>query len=269
VPICCHSRNHSRFTPTSALGSRDVSGQGRRVTFILWRTRWFCRCVHVTRSQSDETKTICRRHLCRRHRVRARPVSAAGAGTGGSSGKPGGRGGKSCTRKTPAVSVDNSWAWGAPGSDGIHGQQFTYAIAVIDYDVVCRSSRFVVGVSAPSGFSVSLPTSTISLRSSSSGYLWAYVTSPSLIADGDYPLVVTVRRSGSSENASTTSWYKVCSSDSVKPTLFWPSPGDGARSPAAPSTSPSRPAPTMSSGRSTSTRTEASTPVSTTACDDV
>jgi Bacterial Ig domain len=155
-------------------------------------------------------------------------VSAAGAGTDGSSGKPGGRGGKSCTRKTPAVSVDNSWALGAPGSDSMHGQQFTYAIAVIDYDVGCRSSSVVVGVSAPSGFSVSLPTSTISLRTGSSGYVWAYVTSPSVIANGDYPLTVTVQRAGSTDAASTTSWYKVYSSDSVAPTLYWPSPADGA-----------------------------------------
>jgi Bacterial Ig domain len=153
-------------------------------------------------------------------------ASTAIAATGRSNGKPGG--GKSCTRKTPAVSVDNNWAWGAPGSYGMRDQQLTYAIHVIDYDVGCRSSSFVVGVSAPTGFSVSLPASTISLKSSSSGYLWAYVTSPSLIADGDYPLVVTVRRSGSSDNASTTSWYKVYSSDLTAPTLYWASPGDGA-----------------------------------------
>ena len=153
-------------------------------------------------------------------------VSSAVAATGGSNGKPGG--GNSCTRKMPAVSIDNSWAWAAPGSYGMPGQQLTYAIDVIDYDVGCRSSSFVVGVSAPNGFSVSLPTSTISLRSGSSGYLWAYVTSPSVIANGDYPLTVTVRRAGSTDTASTTSWYKVYSSDSVKPTLYWPSPADGA-----------------------------------------
>jgi hypothetical protein len=155
-------------------------------------------------------------------------VSGAVAATGGSNGKPGTGAGKSCTRKTPAVIVDNNWAWGSPGSYGTPGQQLTYAIDVINYDVGCGSSSFVVGVSAPSGFSVSLPTNTISLKSSSSGYLWAHVTSPSVIADGDYPLVVTVQRSGSSENASTTSWYKVYSSDLVAPTLYWPSPGDGA-----------------------------------------
>jgi hypothetical protein len=153
-------------------------------------------------------------------------VSAAAAATGAANGKPGS--GKTCTPKTPAVSVDNSWAWAAPGSYGMPGQQLTYAIDVINYDVGCRSSSFAVSVSAPSGFAVSLPTSTISLRASSSGYLLAYVRSPTLIAAGDYPLAVTVRRVGSSDVASTTSWYKVYTSDSVAPTLYWPSPPDGA-----------------------------------------
>jgi hypothetical protein len=140
-------------------------------------------------------------------------------------GKPGG--GKTCTRKAPGVIVDNNWRWGSPGSYGLPGQQLTYAVDVINYDAGCSSSSFVVGVTAPGGFSVSVPTSTISLRSASSGYLWAYVTSPSAIPDGDYPLTVTVQR-GSDPAVSTTSWYKVYSSDTVAPTLYWPSPSDGA-----------------------------------------
>jgi Bacterial Ig domain len=150
-------------------------------------------------------------------------VPAALAGKGGG-GKPGG----SCTRKAPGVIVDNNWQWGSPGSFGLQGQQLEYSIDVINYDSGCSSSSFVVTVSAPSGFSVSFPTSTISLRSANSGYLWAYVTSPIVVANGDYPLTVTVQRAGSTDGASTTSWYKVYSSDSVAPTLYWPSPGNGA-----------------------------------------
>jgi hypothetical protein len=153
--------------------------------------------------------------------------SAAVVAPSGSNRKPGGGGGKTCTRKAPAVVVDNTWAWAAPGSFGMPGQKLEYAVDVINYATGCSSSSFVVTVSAPNGFSVSFPTSTISLRSGSSGYLWAYVTSPSVIANGDYPLTVTVQRAGSTDAASTTSWYKVYSSDSVKPTLYWPSPGDG------------------------------------------
>src|SRR5215831_19017451 len=108
------------------------------------------------------------------------PAAVAGNGAGE---KPVGGGGGSCTRKTPAVVVDNNWAWAAPGSYGLPGQQLTYAIDVVNYDSGCSSASFVVGVSTPSGFSVSLPTSTIKLRSGSSGYLWAYVTSPGVIAD--------------------------------------------------------------------------------------
>lgn len=83
-------------------------------------------------------------------------------------------------------------------------------------------------MSAPSGFSVSIPQSTITLNSASTGYLWAYVTSPSGIADGDYPLTVTVQRAGTSSATTSTSSYKVYSSDTAAPTLFWPNPWNGA-----------------------------------------
>jgi hypothetical protein len=134
----------------------------------------------------------------------------------------------SCTPKAPGVIVDNTWTWGAPGSFGLKGQQLTYAIDVINYDAGCGSSSFVVTVSAPGGFSVSLPTTTINLRAGGSGYLWAYVTSPDAIPDGDYPLTVTVTRAGSADTAATTSFYKVYSSDTVAPTLYWPIPGNGS-----------------------------------------
>jgi hypothetical protein len=87
-------------------------------------------------------------------------------------------------------------------------------------------------MSAPSGFSVSIPTNTIALKSASSGYLWAYVTSPSAIANADYPLTVAVIRAGASApaapTASATSYFKLYSADSLAPTLFWSNPWDGA-----------------------------------------
>ena len=147
------------------------------------------------------------------------PAASAAKGAGG--GKPG-----ACTRKAPGVVVDNNWAWGQPGSWGLPGQQRTYAIDVINYDAGCGSSTFAVGLAAPQGFSSSLATSSISLKSGSSGYVLATVTSPGFAAAGDYPLTVTVQRSG--QTASATSWYKVYLSDSAAPTLYWPSPGDGA-----------------------------------------
>ena len=143
------------------------------------------------------------------------------AGKGG----PGGR----CARNAPSVSVDNNWAWGASGSFGLPGQRLAYAIDVSNNDVGCSGSSFAVGVTAPGGFSVSLPTSAISLKSASAGYLWAYVTSPTAIADGDYPVSVRVARAGtSSPTGSFTSYYKVYSYDTVAPTLYWPDPWDGA-----------------------------------------
>ena len=160
-------------------------------------------------------------------------VPAAGLARGGGGGsKPGGGGGKpgggSCVQTTPYVKVDNTWAWGQTGSYGLPGQTLTYSILVVNYDQGCGSTSFTVDVSAPSGFSVSMPTNSISLSSASQGYLSATVTSPAGAADGDYPLVVSVARAGSPPAASYTSYYKVYSSDGVAPTLYWPSPGDGA-----------------------------------------
>ena len=153
-------------------------------------------------------------------------IPAAPAAPGG--GGPGGGGKTSCTQKAPVVIVDNTWQWGAPGSWGMPGQTLTYAIDVLNYDVGCGSSTFAVNVAAPGGFSVSLPTNSIALKSSGSGYLKASVTSPSAIADGDYPLTVTVQRVGSpTSTASFESYYRVYSSDSVAPNLYWASPGDG------------------------------------------
>jgi len=145
-------------------------------------------------------------------------------------GKPGGgHGGGSCTRNTPGVVVDNNYAWGQHGSFGLAGQALTYAIDVINYDAGCSSSTFTISISAPAGFSVSLPTNTISLRAGASGYVWATVTSPAAIANGDYPLTVTAVRAGTSNTtASFTSYYKVYSSDSVAPSVFWPNPGNGS-----------------------------------------
>lgn len=147
---------------------------------------------------------------------------AARGGKGGSGGKT------SCTSYAPGVIVDNTWRWGSPGSFGLPGQQLTYAIHVINYDAGCAASEFVVSVSTPEGFSVSMPTGTMALKAGTSGYLFADVTSPDSIGDGDHPLMVTVTRAGSSETTSATSWYKVYSSDTVAPTMYWPSPGDGA-----------------------------------------
>ncbi len=145
-------------------------------------------------------------------------------------GKPGG--GRSCTRNAPSVSVENNWAWGSTGSWGKPGQQLAYQIRVVNNDVYCSSASFVVSLTAPAGFSVSMPTATISLKSTTQGYLWAYVTSPSGAADGDYPLALTAQRAGATAGtanalASSTTYYKVYSSDSVAPTVYWPNPYDG------------------------------------------
>jgi Bacterial Ig domain len=155
------------------------------------------------------------------------PAALAGKGGGGhGGGTPGGGG--NCTRNAPAISVENNWEWGATGSWGLPGQQLTYSVRVTNNDVGCSSSSFVIGLAAPDGFAVSVPTKSINLASSTAGHLLAYVTSASGTADGDYALTLTVQRSGSSSpDASSTSYYKVYSSDTAAPTLFWLNPGEG------------------------------------------
>jgi hypothetical protein len=147
-------------------------------------------------------------------------IAAAAPGNGGTT---------TCTANTPRASIDNTWAWASPGSWGMPGQQLTYAIDVFNNDVGCGSSSFEVTLSAPDGFSVSMPSSTITLKSASTGYVWANVTSPATAADGSYPLTASVVRVGSSSAAvqSGTSYYKVYSSDTVAPKLYWENPPDG------------------------------------------
>jgi Bacterial Ig domain/NPCBM-associated, NEW3 domain of alpha-galactosidase len=138
-----------------------------------------------------------------------------------------GSGTSGCTRATPGVAVQNTYGWGQFGSWGLAGQRLGYQVRVDNLDVGCGSTTFNFSLSAPSGFTVEVPTSSVSLRSGRSTYLWAYVTSPSTAADGDYPLTATVTRSASGDTASQAALYKVYSSDSTPPTLFFSNPSDG------------------------------------------
>jgi hypothetical protein len=142
------------------------------------------------------------------------PVSAG-------AGKP-----ASCTRNAPGFWIENTVGWGMYGSWGLPGQQLTYAIHIADYDGRCGSSTFTISMAAPSGFSVSTPTTTVSLRSGGEAYIYAHVTSPGALADGAYPLVATAGRADG-PSASATSYYKVYSSDSAAPTLYYLNPQDG------------------------------------------
>jgi hypothetical protein len=147
------------------------------------------------------------------------PPALAAKGHGGTS--------SSCTPNAPGVAVQNSMGWNQTGSWGMQGQRLGYQIQVSDLDSGCGSATFVMTVSAPSGFTVSVPTSSFSLRAGSSTYLWAYVTSPQVIGDGSYPLTVTVTRSANAAAVSQVTYYDVYSSDSAPPTLWYNNPADG------------------------------------------
>jgi hypothetical protein len=149
-------------------------------------------------------------------------VASAGRGGGGST--------TACTQGTPRVSIENNWAWAAPGSWGMPGQELRYAINVSNSDVGCGSASFAVSLTAPAEMSVSVPSSTVSLNSASSGYVWAYVTSPATVVDGDYPLSVTVERVGAVDASLATasaSYYKVYSVDTQGPDMYWENPWEG------------------------------------------
>src|SRR5438445_12688401 len=81
------------------------------------------------------------------------PVALAGKPVGGGGHKGGGGTGGTCTLAAPRAAADNNWAWAQTGSWGLPGQQLRYAIDVINNDLGCGSTTFVVGVSAPAGFS--------------------------------------------------------------------------------------------------------------------
>jgi len=178
---------------------------------------------------------------------------AVGHGGSAASGNPTRSG---CTHSAPRASIDNTWAWGSPGSWEMPRQQLTYAIGVFNKDVGSASSSFAVTVSPPNGFTVSR-SSTITLNSASTGYVWAYVTSPLTVADGSYPLTGTVTRVGSASPpaSSGTSSYKVYSSDTVAPSCTGRTRRTEGRSAAAPPTSGSHPVTTTRSSSSTSLST--------------
>lgn len=133
-----------------------------------------------------------------------------------------------CIQNQPLVSMDNNYAWAQPGSWGYPGQQLKYFLHITNYDQNCAADTFTVGLSAPQGFSVSIPTNTITLKSGQIGYLWGYVTSPTSIADGDYTLVPSiVRNSNGVAGNSQNNYYKVYSADTTAPSPYWPNPSDG------------------------------------------
>jgi hypothetical protein len=175
------------------------------------------------------------------------PAALAGRGGGTSTG--------SCTPNAPGVAVQNTYGWGQSGSWGLPGQQLGYQIRVDDLDAGCGSTSFALSVSAPDGFTVSIPTSAVSLRPGNSAYVWAYVTSPASAADGDYPLTVTVTRSASGAAATQSSLYRVYSSDGPRRRCSGRILGTAQLSVGAPTT--------RSSGRTTTTPCRRSSSTST------
>lgn len=134
----------------------------------------------------------------------------------------------SCVRNTPLITMDNNYAWAQSGSWGYPGQQLSYFMQITNYDQNCTTDTFTVGITAPQGFTVSLPTNSVTVKSGGIGYLTGYVTSPTSVADGDYTITPTVvRNSTGVAGNSQNNFYKVYSSDTSNPTMFWNNPSEG------------------------------------------
>jgi len=135
--------------------------------------------------------------------------------------------GGGCTPNAPGVAPQNTYGWGQFGSWGLPGQRLGYQFRVDDLDVGCGSTTLTFSVSAPSGFTVEVPTTSVTLRAGTSTYLWAFVTSRGTAAAGDYPLTATATRSAGGATTAQTTLYRVYTSDSTPPTLFFSNPADG------------------------------------------
>ncbi|HEX4774083.1 MAG TPA: hypothetical protein VH234_01030 [Candidatus Saccharimonadales bacterium] len=134
-----------------------------------------------------------------------------------------------CTQSAPQVYPQNTYAWATAGSWGLPGQKLSYNVSVYNADIgKCGSSTFTLSATAPSGYQVSVPVSSITLAPNSRAYPFVYVTSPTTATDGDNPIVFTLQRSGTSnQTASNTSYYKVYTTDTTPPTMYYSNPYDG------------------------------------------
>ncbi len=132
-----------------------------------------------------------------------------------------------CVSGTPGVFGQNTFAWAQTGSWGLPGQKIKYSIDITNYDQNCNSSVFTLNVAAPSGFVVSNPATTVTVNSASQAFLTIYVTSPVSIADGTYPITLTVTRSASPTTGTNSTSYKVYSIDTTAPSVYWTNPSDG------------------------------------------
>ena len=131
------------------------------------------------------------------------------------------------TQSEPRVSIDNTWAWASPGSWGMPGQQLKYAIDVFNNDVGCGSSSFVVSVRA--GRVLGLDP--VEHDHAQLGVHRLRVGVRDLARHGRRRrLPADASRSSGRERRArrpSTSYYKVYSSDTVAPKLYWTNPADG------------------------------------------
>lgn len=134
----------------------------------------------------------------------------------------------SCAQKTPLVRIENTYKWATWGSWGKPGQKLTYMLSASNYDQNCGSSTFNIGITAPAGYTVSMPSNSISLASESSSLLYAYVTSPANAVASTNPITATITRASNGQTGTGfTSYYMVYTSDTTAPTLYVPNPSNG------------------------------------------
>jgi Bacterial Ig domain len=133
-----------------------------------------------------------------------------------------------CVPAQPQVSIQNTYGWSQFGSWAAPGETYPYDVVVYNQDVNCRAARFNLASTLPSGFTMDMPTTSLSIKSSSFALLHLHVTSPATTADGDYAFQEKVWRDlDPSSEGFGNSIYKVYSKDTQPPVFGWWSPADG------------------------------------------
>lgn len=127
-----------------------------------------------------------------------------------------------CTPNQPTVRTSASYSWAEEGQWATPGLPRNYPMGIINND--CVKQTYKISVEVPAGFIATLDKNEVTLDAYGSSKLIPSeianlnVTSPSGIADGDYPITVNIVSTSNPEmRASDTNYYKVYSVDNVAP----------------------------------------------------
>lgn len=127
-----------------------------------------------------------------------------------------------CQPREPRVRISALYAWNSDGLWATPGMPRNFPMGIVNND--CKQQTYTVSVQVPDGFTATLDKTEVTLDAYGSSKLIPSTTvnlnvsSQSSIADGDYPIIVTITSTTDPlMTASDTSYYKVYSSDTAAP----------------------------------------------------